>query len=117
MKLFTLTAALLFCGLFAAPQKAQAIGIGVGVGVGNGGVCVSVGPMLNQRFLAAGMAVVYEPYIYTRPVVNVTTGKVEMVRQVGYTRRQVWLYLDTWSNSYFYFDRYGNLLPYQPNRW
>ncbi len=119
MRNFALTAALLFCGLFAVTQETQAspIRIGVGVGFSNGGVRVQVGGLNNQRYVAAGMAVVYEPYFYNVPVVNVTTGRVVIVQRVGYNRRQVWLYLDTWSGSYVYFDRFGNLMPYRANRW
>ncbi len=115
MTKFALTAALMFCGLFAAMPAAQAapIRIGVGVGFSNGGVHFQAGGFDNQRYVQAGMVVVYEPYFYTRRIWNASTGRVEVVKAVGYNRRQVWLYLDTWTNSYFYFDSAGNLLPYR----
>lgn len=146
MKRVLSIAALLLVGFFgsgnvqAAPQHLHA-GVGVGVGVGHVGVGVGVGHThvgiglgggfgiargginltvgsigFNQRYVVAGQAWVNEPYIWYQYVPDPFTGRVVPVQRIGYNRRLVVLYYDTWQGGYGYFDRFGNAVPYN-NRW
>ncbi|MBX9686923.1 MAG: hypothetical protein K2X27_09490 [Candidatus Obscuribacterales bacterium] len=120
MKKLILAAALLCGGFILAPSAVQAaplnIGVGVGVGFGTGGVYLNLGSVaFNQRYVVAGQAWVNEPYIYWINVPDPFTGRVYPVQRIGYTRRLVVLYLDTWQGGYGYFDRWGNPVPYR--RW
>lgn len=100
MKRLTLALALALGGIFAVTQEAAAqVNFGINV--------------RNQRYVAAGQAWVNEPYIYWQAIPDVTTGRVRVVPRTGFTRRLVWLYLDTYTSSYFYLDRLGNPVPYQ----
>jgi hypothetical protein len=114
MKRLVLVAAMLFFGIFMTQQtaNAQSVRFGVNLGFQPNGFQFNVGAGFNQRYVAAGQAWVNEPYVYWRRVPDVTTGKVHLVPQVGYTRRLVVLYLDTWTSTYFYRDSMGNVVPW-----
>lgn len=115
-----LALALAACTAFAVPEAAQAANANVRVGVSfsTGFVNFAVGTAaFNQRYVVAGQAWVNEPYVYWINVPDPTTGKVYRVQRIGYTRRLVVLYLDTWTGTYGYFDRWGNPVPWQPNLW
>lgn len=119
MKTLTLGLALL-CSAFALtgtaearPPVAQAnVHVGVGVGFANGLQVVIGNPGFNQRYVAVGQAWVNEPYIYWRTIRDPFTGRIVTVRQVGTYRRLVVLYLDRVTNTYGYFDSYGNPIPW-----
>lgn len=125
MKALTFALALL-CGAFAFTPSAEArppvqagVGIGVGVRVGGfaNGLQVVIGnPGFNQRYVAAGLAWVDEPYIYWQTIRDPFTGRVHRVQRIGTYRRQVVIYLDTWTNTYGYFDSYGNPIPWNGGR-
>lgn len=126
MKRLLFAAALLLCGFTAMQSEAQAspirigvgvgvngVGVGAGFGIARNGINLNIGTVgFNQRYVVAGQAWVNEPYFYWVNIPDPRTGRVVPVRRVGYTRRLVVLYLDTWQGGYGYFDRWGNPVPY-----
>ena len=127
MKRLFMAMSLMVVGVLFTAQEANAghVGAGVGLQIGGGGVGFGLsvgggavrlnigGAGFNQRYVAAGQAWVNEPYIYWQSIPDPTTGRIYRVQRIGYTRRLVVLYLDTWTGGYGYFDRFGNPIPYR----
>ncbi len=90
-----------------------AVNLGIGFGIARGGINLTVGSVgFNQRYVMAGQAWVNAPYIWYQYVPDPFTGRVVPVQRIGYTRRLVVLYYDTWQGGYGYFDQFGNPVPY-----
>lgn len=70
-----------------------------------------------NRYVFHFLAWVDEPYIAYRVIPDPYTGRYHKVRVLRYNRVLVRVYLDRMSNTYGYFDRFGNPVPYIPNRY
>ena len=73
--------------------------------------------VVPNRYVFVALAYVNEPYFIYRPVRNPQTGQVVVVPVVYYQRRLVQVYLDQLTNTYFYFDSFGNPTPYVRYGW
>jgi hypothetical protein len=114
MKKFALAALLTFLSVFALTQETQAGGLRLGITAGR--VNVQVGGVVFSNFAGRLVPVfqawVNEPYVFWR-VVPDQFGRIYRIPEVRYTRRLVWVYYDQVTNSYGYFDRFGNPVPYR----
>lgn len=120
MKRLAFVAALL-CGSLFFASNSEAAPVKTKPKTGSfaaGAVNLAVGTAnFNQRYVAVAQAWVDEPYIFWRAVPDPYTGQVRQIPAVAYSRRLVWLYYDQVSNTYGYFDVYGNPVPYQGSRY
>ena len=74
---------------------------------------------VNQanRYVLHFLAWIDEPYIAYRVIPDPYTGKVHTIPTIRYRRVLTPIYLDRLTNTYGYFDRFGNPVPYLPARY
>ncbi len=84
--------------------------------IGNGQVA-QANFVVPNRYVFVALAWVNEPYWINRAIRNPQTGRVIVVPVVYYQRRLVQVYLDQVTNVYFYFDSFGNPVPYVRSPW
>lgn len=70
-----------------------------------------------NRYAFHFLAWINDPYIAYQVIPDPYTGRFHTVPVVRYNRILVRVYLDRITNTYGYFDRFGNPVPYLPNRY
>lgn len=78
---------------------------------------VRVNVNLNNRYVFHFLAWIDEPYIAYRTIADPYNGKWHRIPVVRYQRVLKRIYYDRLTNTYGYFDRFGNPVSYLPARY